>query len=239
MVRQRQNSEEDSLSPIRKDNQQNFNFWFELQFCHQPSVLLWVMKFASLGLQSHGKNKEFGPDDLTGTSLISYSIILGISFPFSSSSPIFILFMIASKNRKMSYSLPNYFLRISFTSEFPFPSEIRTFHLKYVFLSLNKNIYQLKETLHKQEKSKLRCKLSYFLGQLIFSTLSLVTFLFEFQEIVFSQPDFPLDKFYSEIITNDSLKRIKCKCSGLVHLEDPEQSGGEGGGRGDWDGEYL
>ena len=64
----------------------------------------------------------------------------------------------------MSYSLPNYFLRIAFTSEFPFPSGIRTFHLKYVFLSLNKNIYQLKETLHKQEKSKLRCKLSYFLG---------------------------------------------------------------------------
>ena len=26
------------------------------------------------------------------------------------------------------------------------------------------------------------------------------------------------------------------KCSGLVHWEDPEGSGGEGGGRGDWDG---
>ena len=25
------------------------------------------------------------------------------------------------------------------------------------------------------------------------------------------------------------------KCSGLVHWEDPEESGGEGGGRGDWD----
>ena len=29
------------------------------------------------------------------------------------------------------------------------------------------------------------------------------------------------------------------KCSGLVHWEDPEGSGGEGGGRGDWDGEYM
>ena len=29
------------------------------------------------------------------------------------------------------------------------------------------------------------------------------------------------------------------KCSGLVHWDDPEESGGEGGGRGDWDGEYM
>ena len=29
------------------------------------------------------------------------------------------------------------------------------------------------------------------------------------------------------------------KCSGLVHWEDPEESSGEGGGRGDRDGEYL
>ena len=29
------------------------------------------------------------------------------------------------------------------------------------------------------------------------------------------------------------------KCSGLVHWEDPEVSGGEGGGRGDRDGEYM
>ena len=29
------------------------------------------------------------------------------------------------------------------------------------------------------------------------------------------------------------------KCSGLVHWEDPEQSGGEGGGRADRDGEYM
>ena len=29
------------------------------------------------------------------------------------------------------------------------------------------------------------------------------------------------------------------KCSGLVHWEDPEGSGGEGGGRGDRDGEYT
>ena len=29
------------------------------------------------------------------------------------------------------------------------------------------------------------------------------------------------------------------KCSGLVHWEDPEESGGEGGGRGDLDGVYM
>ena len=29
------------------------------------------------------------------------------------------------------------------------------------------------------------------------------------------------------------------KCPGLVHWEDPEESGGEGGGRGDRDGEYM
>ena len=29
------------------------------------------------------------------------------------------------------------------------------------------------------------------------------------------------------------------KCSGLVHWEDPEESGGEGGGRGYRDGEYV
>ena len=29
------------------------------------------------------------------------------------------------------------------------------------------------------------------------------------------------------------------KCSGLVHWEDPEGSGREGGERGDWDGEYM
>ena len=29
------------------------------------------------------------------------------------------------------------------------------------------------------------------------------------------------------------------KCLGLVHWEDPEKSGGEGGGRGDRDGEYM
>ena len=29
------------------------------------------------------------------------------------------------------------------------------------------------------------------------------------------------------------------KCSGLVHWEDPEESGGEGGERGDQDGEYM
>ena len=29
------------------------------------------------------------------------------------------------------------------------------------------------------------------------------------------------------------------KCSGLVHWEDPEGWDGEGGGRGDWDGEHM
>ena len=29
------------------------------------------------------------------------------------------------------------------------------------------------------------------------------------------------------------------KCSGLVHWEDPEGSGRDGGGRGDRDGEYM
>ena len=29
------------------------------------------------------------------------------------------------------------------------------------------------------------------------------------------------------------------QCSGLVHWEDPEGSGGEGGGRGNPDGEYM
>ena len=29
------------------------------------------------------------------------------------------------------------------------------------------------------------------------------------------------------------------KCSGLVHWEDPEESGGGGDGRGDRDGEYM
>ena len=29
------------------------------------------------------------------------------------------------------------------------------------------------------------------------------------------------------------------KCSGLVHWEDPEEAGGEGGGRGERDGEYM
>ena len=28
-------------------------------------------------------------------------------------------------------------------------------------------------------------------------------------------------------------------CSGLVHWEDPEELGGEGGGKGDWDGEHI
>ena len=43
---------------------------------------------------------------------------------------------------------------------------------------------------------------------------------------------------YSEI---DHQPRLDAwdKCSGLVHWEDPEESGGEGGGKGDQDGEYM
>ena len=32
---------------------------------------------------------------------------------------------------------------------------------------------------------------------------------------------------------------LKKKCSGLVHWEDPEELGGEGGGKGDRDREYM
>ena len=40
--------------------------------------------------------------------------------------------------------------------------------------------------------------------------------------------------------TNHQPRLDACdKCSGLVHWEDPEGSGGEGGGRGDRDGEYM
>ena len=36
------------------------------------------------------------------------------------------------------------------------------------------------------------------------------------------------------------VKKALCdKCSDLVHWEDPEESGGEGGVRGDRDGEYM
>ena len=40
---------------------------------------------------------------------------------------------------------------------------------------------------------------------------------------------------------NTALYRLDAwdKCSGLVHWEDPEGSGREGGGRGDQDGEYM
>ena len=40
---------------------------------------------------------------------------------------------------------------------------------------------------------------------------------------------------------NDHQPRLDAwdKCSGLVHWEDPQGSGGDGGGRGDWDGEYM
>ena len=43
---------------------------------------------------------------------------------------------------------------------------------------------------------------------------------------------------YSEIDHQPTLDAWD-KCSDLVHWEDPEESGGEGGGRGDQDGEYM
>ena len=53
-------------------------------------------------------------------------------------------------------------------------------------------------------------------------------------------------KFRENSIETCILSRVKQirldawdKCTGLVHWEDPEGSGGEGGGRGDRDGEYM
>ena len=43
-----------------------------------------------------------------------------------------------------------------------------------------------------------------------------------------------------EIVIMDDLSSFKRNiCSDLVHWEDPEGSGGEGGGKGDRDGEYM
>ena len=39
----------------------------------------------------------------------------------------------------------------------------------------------------------------------------------------------------SDLVSSDA----RDKCSDLVHWEDPEGSGGEGGGWGDRDGEYM
>ena len=38
---------------------------------------------------------------------------------------------------------------------------------------------------------------------------------------------------------NRSPAQVGCMRQGLVHWEDPEGSGGEGGGWGDWDREYM
>ena len=53
-------------------------------------------------------------------------------------------------------------------------------------------------------------------------------------------------KLYSYIQNEEHLNKLSNitedawdKCSGLVHWEDPKESGGEGGGRGDRDGEYI
>ena len=43
----------------------------------------------------------------------------------------------------------------------------------------------------------------------------------------------------SILVSSVCMPRSGIKCSGLVHWEDPEDSGGEGGGRGDRDGEYM
>ena len=44
---------------------------------------------------------------------------------------------------------------------------------------------------------------------------------------------------YHSFLIHSSADGHLDKCSDLVHREDPEGSGGEGGGRGDQDGEYM
>lgn len=103
----------------------SFKFWFLLQFCQEPSGLLWAMKFTSLSLRSHQENKKVGIDDLRGTILISHSVILRIfSFTWFHVGHIY-SFILLNENRKMSYHLPNYFPRIPFTSDFTFPFLLR------------------------------------------------------------------------------------------------------------------
>ena len=48
------------------------------------------------------------------------------------------------------------------------------------------------------------------------------------------------NSMYIIYIETDHQPRLDAwvKCSGLLHWEDPRESGGEGGGRGDQDGEY-
>ncbi|KAB0337190.1 hypothetical protein FD755_025707, partial [Muntiacus reevesi] len=47
-----------------------------------------------------------------------------------------------------------------------------------------------------------------------------------------------INKDYAGFV-NLSTNLINVPCSGLVGWEDPEESGGEGGGRGNRDGEYV
>lgn len=142
--------------------------------------MTWTMKFASLGLRSHQENKDVRLADLWGTILISHSIILRI---FSSTwfhVAYIYSFMILNENRKMSYHLPNYFPRTSFTLEFtfPFPSGVRTLpetnvpFLEWRYLPATEDFAQT------WEKRKLECKISYFHGYLLFAFPSWLLFYY-------------------------------------------------------------
>lgn len=127
------------------------------------------MQFASLRLRSHQEKKAVGLADLWGTILISHSIILRI---FSSTwfrVAYIYSFMILNENRKMSYHLPNYFPRTSFTLEFtfPFPSGIRTLPETNVLFLEWRYLPAKEDFAQTREKNKLGCKISYCLGQLI------------------------------------------------------------------------
>ena len=64
----------------------------------------------------------------------------------------------------------------------------------------------------------------------------LAFFLLQVNEIILVNHVY-LSEYWLRCIFNREIFRDKC--SGLVHWEDPEGSGGEGGGRGDRDGEYM
>ena len=70
---------------------------------------------------------------------------------------------------------------------------------------------------------------------------SLIHFEFVFVYGVRKFSSFILLQVVDQFSQHHLLKRLDAwdKCSGLVHWEDPEGSGREGGGRGDQDGEYM